>query len=195
MALQIIWVNLVTETIMAVPLGMEPKLGDELKHAPRSPKVGIMFPGLLFRIAFMTALLSISVLFIFKWAYKTGSIEQARTIAFCTIVTFEWFIAFAACSDEHTIWKLGFFRNRWLILSVFIAIALQLAVVYVPFIRIPFKTVPLNFSHWILIISITGTIFILENIRKAVFPKLFSFGKWVPLRNAGDKKNETKKSH
>ena len=100
-----------------------------------------------------------------------------------------FFIAFTACSDEHTIWKLGFFRNRWLILSTFIAIALQLSVVYVPFIRIPFKMVPLNFSHWILIISVTGTIFILENIRKAIFPKLFSFGKWAPL---GERINEIK---
>lgn len=178
LALQIIWVNLVTGTVMSIPLGLEPKVGDELKHEPRSPKVGIIFPGLLFRIGFLSAMLSVAVFMVFKWAYKTATIEHARTMAFCTMVTFEWFIAFNARSDEHTIWKLGIFKNRWLIFSTVIAIVLQLSVVYIPFIRIPFKTVPLNLGHWLIIILITGTIFILENIRKAIFPKLFSFGKW-----------------
>ncbi|MFH1863419.1 MAG: HAD-IC family P-type ATPase, partial [bacterium] len=189
LALQIIWVNLVTGTVMSIPLGLEPKVGDELKHEPRSPKVGIIFPGLLFRIGFLSAMLSVAVFLVFKWAYKTTTIEHARTMAFCTMVTFEWFIAFSARSDEHTIWKLGIFKNRWLIFSTVIAIALQLSVVYVPFIRIPFKTVPLNLGHWLIIISITGTIFILENIRKAFFPKLFSLGKWNPINKNTRERN------
>jgi len=178
LALQIIWVNLVTGTVMSIPIGLEPKVGDELTYMPRSPKVGIIYPGLVFRIGFLATMLSVSVFLVFKWAYRTASLEQARTMAFCTMVTFEWFLAFSARSDEHTIWKLGFLKNRWLIYSTIIAILLQLSVVYVPFIRTLFKTVPLNLTHWVIIISIAATIFIIENIRKALFPKLFSLGKW-----------------
>ncbi|NQT04935.1 MAG: HAD-IC family P-type ATPase, partial [Dehalococcoidia bacterium] len=61
LAVQIIWVNLVTDTTAAVPLGLEPKVGDELKQPPRHPGVGIVFPGLLLRIAFMATLMGVGV--------------------------------------------------------------------------------------------------------------------------------------
>ncbi|MFH1640293.1 MAG: HAD-IC family P-type ATPase, partial [Chloroflexota bacterium] len=57
LAVQIIWVNLVTDTALAVPLGLEPKVGDELRQPPRHPKVGLIFPGLLLRIGFLAAMM------------------------------------------------------------------------------------------------------------------------------------------
>jgi len=61
LALQILWVNLVTDTAAAIPLGLEPKTGDELKQPPRHPKVGLIFPGLLLRICFLSMLMSIGI--------------------------------------------------------------------------------------------------------------------------------------
>ena len=46
LAVQIIWINLVTDTSVEIPLGLEPKFGDELQQPPRHPKVGLMYPGL-----------------------------------------------------------------------------------------------------------------------------------------------------
>ena len=65
----------------------------------------------------MATFMSIGVFVIFNWAQARMSLEEARTMAFCTMVTFEWFRAFNARSDEHTIFKLGVFRNRWLIID------------------------------------------------------------------------------
>jgi Ca2+-transporting ATPase len=182
LALQIIWVNLVTGTIMSIPLGLEPKAGDELKQPPRHPKVGLIFPGLLYRITFLAVFLSIGVFLVFRWFYSGASIEEARTVAFCSMVVFEWFVAFNARSDEYTFFRLGILSNRWLMYALLLAILLQLAVVYVPFLQVAFRTVPIGIDKWGIAILPGAAVFILETIRKLVAPKLFSTGKWQPLK-------------
>jgi len=182
LALQILWVNLVTGTIMSIPLGLEPGAGDELRQPPRHPKVGLIFPGLLCRIAFLSTLLGIGVFIVFNWAYSGTGIEEARTVAFCSMVVFEWLVAFNARSDEHTFFKLGILRNRWLIYGLILAILLQLAAIYIPFLQAAFGTVPLSIDKWGIAILPGAIVFILETIRKVLVPKLFSIGKWQPLK-------------
>jgi Ca2+-transporting ATPase len=181
LAVQIIWVNLVTDTSCAIPLSFEPKYGDELKHSPRDPKVGLLYPGLLFRIGFMAVLLGTGVYLVFNWAIPRMSLEEARTITFCSLVSFEWFRAFNARSDEHSIFKLGFFSNRWLIMAIAVAVMLQMAAVYAPPLKIAFSTVPLGLGQWGIALLGGGILFILEESRKLLFPKLFSLGKWQPV--------------
>jgi len=184
LAVQIIWVNLVTDTASAIPLGLEPKFGDELKQSPRHPKVGLIFPGLLLRIGFLSILMGLGIYLIFNWAQARVSLEEARTIAFCSLVSFEWFRAFNARTDEYTVFKLGILRNRWLVISILVAIMLQLAVVYLPFFQVVFNTVPLAIDKWGIAILAGGSLFIIEETRKILFPKLFSLGKWRPLGKA-----------
>ncbi|MEE9400154.1 MAG: HAD-IC family P-type ATPase, partial [Dehalococcoidales bacterium] len=182
LAVQIIWVNLVTDTAAAIPLGLEPKVGDELKQPPRHPSVGLIFPGLLLRIIFLATLMGIGVFLIFRWAEPRMSLDEARTIAFCSMVAFEWFRAFNARSDEYTIFRLGVFRNRWLIMSIAVAIVLQLAVIYVPFLQVAFSTVPLGINGWAIALSAGSALFVIEETRKALFPRLFTLGRWRPLK-------------
>ena len=184
LAVQIIWVNLVTDTTSAIPLGLEPKFGDELKQPPRHPKAGLIFPGLLLRIGFLATLMGIGVYIVFSWAQTRMGLEEARTVAFCSMVAFEWFRAFNARSDERTVFKLGIFRNRWLVMAIFVAIMLQLAVVYLPSLQIAFGTVPLGIDKWVIVISAGAALFIIEETRKALFPRLFSLGKWGPVQKA-----------
>ena len=182
LAVQIIWINLVTDTATAIPLGLEPKVGDELRKPPRHPKVGLLFPGLLARIGFLAVIMAVGVFLVFRWAQAEMSLEEARTMAFCTMVTFEWFKAlFVVRSDEHTVFKLGIFRNRWLVLAISIAIMLQLAAVYAPPLQLAFHTVPLSIKQWGIILIGPVSLFVIEECRKAFFPYLFSFGKWKPL--------------
>ncbi len=182
LAVQILWVNLVTDTAGDIPLGMEPKFGDELKQPPRHPGVGLIYPGLLIRIMVMAIIIGLGVFIIFRWAESRMSIEEARSLAFCAIVAFEWVMAFSARSDEHTIFKLGVFRNRALVISIGLAVLLQIAVLYVPFLQTAFKTFPLTLSDWGIIVLAAGGLFVLEEIRKAVFPKLYSLGKYEPVK-------------
>jgi len=133
LAVQILWVNLVTDTAGDIPLGMEPKFGDELKQPPRQPSIGLIYPGLFVRIMVMAALIGLGTFLIFRWAETRMSIEEARTLAFCAIVAFEWLMAFSARSDEHTVFRLGVFRNRTLVFAIGLAVLLQIAVVRVAF--------------------------------------------------------------
>lgn len=183
LAVQILWVNLVTDTAGDIPLGMEPKTGDELTQPPRHPSVGLIYPGLFIRIAVMALLIGLGTFLIFLWAETRMSIEQARTLAFCALVSFEWLMAFSARSDEYPIYKLGFFKNKALVLSIGGAVLLQIAVVYVPFLQTAFDTYPLTLGDWVIVISAAGGLFIFEEIRKAVFPRLYSLGKYSPVKN------------
>ena len=182
LAVQIIWVNLVTDTASAIPLGLEPKSGDELKQPPRHPSVGILFPGQVLRIIAMAVYMGVGITLIFNWAQARMPLDEARTLAFCTMVTFEWFRVFNARSDELSVFKLGIFRNRWLVGAVSLAIMLQLAVVYIPFLQQAFRTVPLGIDRWGIAILAGGSLFIIEETRKALFPELFSLGKWRPVK-------------
>ncbi|MFA5375229.1 MAG: HAD-IC family P-type ATPase [Dehalococcoidia bacterium] len=184
LAVQILWVNLVTDTAGDIPLGMEPKFGDELKQPPRHPGVGLIYPGLFVRIMVMALFIGLGTFLVFRWAEPRMSIDEARTLTFCAIVACEWMMAFSARSDEYTVFRLGVFRNRALILAIGIAVLLQIAVVYVPFMQTAFKTVPLTLSDWGIVALFAGGLFALEETRKAFFPKLYSFGKYKPVKKA-----------
>jgi Ca2+-transporting ATPase len=67
-------------------------------------------------------------------------------------------------------------------MSILLAIVLQLAVVYVPFLQVAFSTVPLGIGKWGIAILAGGCLFIIEETRKVLFPRLFTLGKWKPLQ-------------
>jgi len=136
---------------------------------------------LLLRVGFLAILMSAGVFLIFNWAQTRVSLDEARTLVFCSVVIFEWFKAFTARSDEYNIIKLGVFRNRWLVMSIGVAIMLQLAVIYVPSLQIAFSTVPLAIDKWGIAILAGGTLFVIEETRKTLFPRLFTLGKWKPV--------------
>ena len=103
---------------------------------------------------------------------------QSPTGAFCLWIA----QGFGVRSDEHTIFKLGVFRNRALVISIGLAVLLQIAVVYVPFLQVAFKTFPLTMGDWGIVVLAAGGLFAVEEIRKAIFPKLYTFGKYKPIK-------------
>ena len=125
--------------------------------------------------------MGVGIYLVFSWAEARMSLEEAQTIAFCAMSAFEWFRALNARSDEYTVFKLGFFRNHWLIYSILIAILLQLAVIYIPFLQTAFRTVPISIEKWGIALLAGGSLFIIEELRKIIFPRLFSWGKYQPV--------------
>ena len=83
-------------------------------------------------------------------------LDLARTIAFNTLVFFQLFFVFACRSEFHSIVEVGLLTNPYLVGAVLISTALQLLVVYVPFLQPVFHTVPLRGEHWVLILSIAS---------------------------------------
>lgn len=180
--LQILWINLLAGSIMAIPLGLEPRTGYELSQPPRDPRVGLLYPGLLLRCGFLALLLGVGVTLLFAWTLDHYELREARTAAFSAVVVFEWLVAFNARSDELTIFRLGVLRNRSLILALAIAVPLQLAVVHLPLMQEPFNTVPMHAYEWVMAMTLGVGMFVIETLRKMFAPRLFSLGKLTPVR-------------
>jgi len=176
-AVQILWINMVTDGVCAIPLGMEPKHADVLDEPPRNPKTGIIYRGMLYRILFLGAIMAVSTAILFSRQLPSLGLEQARTIAFCTLVAFQWFNALNARSDRLSLFKLGLWSNRWLLAGLSIGVALQIMVIYVPPLQGLFYTVPLTASQWGIAIGVAAIILLAGEIRKALAPRLFDSGK------------------
>ena len=103
--------------------------------------------------------------------------DEARTIAFSMLVAFQWFNALNARSDRQSIFKLGLFSNRLLLGGIGLAILLQAMVIYVPLFQRLFYTVPLDLGDWGVVVLMAGGLFVVEEVRKLVAPRIFNRGK------------------
>lgn len=182
--LQILWINLITGTLLAIPLGLEPKGGDELTQPPRHPRVGLLYPGLLARVLFLSAIFAVGVTLMFGWLDSRIPFAEASTIVFCSIVIFEWFVSFNARSGEKTVFQIGVFGNPWLLAAIAVAVLFQMAVVYLPMLQIPFATVSLRPGDWMIAFVPGLLVFLIETAGKMIAPGFFSFGKFKPVRSA-----------
>ncbi|WP_420420579.1 cation-translocating P-type ATPase [Simkania sp.] len=176
--LQILWINLVTGSMIAIPIGMEPKEGDELIYPPRGYGVGMIFPGMVLRIIYLSIALSIGAFLIFYFSLNSSDLTHARSMTFCSIVLYEWFMALQMRSDERSAFQLSFFKNKMLNISSLIALSLLILILYVPVLEQTFMTTFLTWQDWIFCVLPGCSILILEAVRKKFFPKLFAYGKW-----------------
>ena len=156
--IQILWVNLVTDGLPALALGVDPASPDVMKRAPRAKNEGvitkkdaiIMLTQGSF-IAFCSLLAFALVLFVEK-----GGLNKARTAAFIVLACSQLFHSFNCRSATESLFKIGIFTNKKLILATLISFFLQMSVVYVPFLQKIFKTEPLGPLGWVLVIIISS---------------------------------------
>ncbi len=179
--LQILWINLITGSIIAIPLGMEPKIGDELTYPPRDSRVGLIFPGMVLRMAFLALMLSFGAFAVFSFALSRKDLYAARSMTFCAIVFFELLMALQLRSDEISIERLGWFKNRLLAINSVIALILLSAIMYIPWLQKGFHTEGLSLTDWLICLLPGAAVFLIEMVRKKFAPQLFSYGKWSRL--------------
>jgi len=116
----------------------------------------------------MAAIIGVGTLLLYVNVLSTNP-EQAVTMAFLTIAIFQLVNAFN-CKSERSVLHRSALTNRWLIISVMIALALQLAVVYVPPLQYAFQTVPVGPSELAFVFAVCLSIFVLEEVRKRLMP-------------------------
>ena len=183
-AVQLLWINVVTETLCGIPLGLEPKHGDVLHQPPRHPSAGILYKGSVLRMAFVATFMVAGTLLIFRWQLPQSGEMEARTMAFATLVAFRWFGALNARSDRQSLFSLGIWGNRYLVAAIALSALLQIAVIYVPFLQVGFHTVPLGLVDWGWILLFSLPLFAVEEIRKRLAPDLFNAGKFGPTKTS-----------
>jgi Ca2+-transporting ATPase len=172
--IQILWMNIITDSFPALSLGVEPAEKDIMKRKPRDPKESILHSSLPF-ILFTSFLAFLSTLCVFLWELFNGVnlglpasfVEQkARTMAFTTSIIFELFFVLNCRSEKKSVFSINPLTNKKLVLSIIVSIVLQFFVIYVPFLQAIFGTVPLGFWDWI-------KIFIFSSLGFFVFPQIF----------------------
>ena len=149
--IQILWVNLVTDGLPAMALGLDP--GDEktMLSRPRNPKDGVFAGGLGARIIIDGILISFATLASYILCFLFfRNMEAARTGAFCTLVLAQLVYVFRCAASRGLLRKC--LRNPWLPAAVGASLAMQLAVIYLPFLRPYFDTYPLPLAGWIFVL-------------------------------------------
>jgi Ca2+-transporting ATPase len=155
-----------------------------MQQPPRHPKSTLLYKGMIYRILYLALLLGLGEFFIFKSVYMEVSLEKARTMTLCSLVAFEWLIALKMRSEELPLRKIGLFANWSLLLAIGGALVLHLMVIYTPFLSKLFHTQPLSLHDWLIALIPGVSIFLLETLRKELFPTLFSAGKFEVLHRS-----------
>ncbi len=172
-AVQILWLNLVTDGFLDVGLSMEPKEPNLLKYRWLEEKHRLVDGKLLLKMLYMSLPMGIGSLAIFL-SYYQSDLAYARTMTLITMAMYQWFNAWNCRSETRSLFEVGLFSNLWLILVMILVLALQSAIVYIPFMRAIFKTVPLALNDWIIVVLVTMPIIILEEIRKLIAKKWYA---------------------
>jgi len=162
--IQILWVNLVTDGLPAMALGVEPPEPGIMKRKPRPMAESIFARGLSWMIFSRGLYISIITLLMFtvgliysRLCSGLDQLQVARTMAFTTLVFAQLFYVFECRSETYSPFELGFLKNKFLIAAVLCSIAMHLSVLYVPVLQDIFKTVALDWWQWLIILAGTGS--------------------------------------
>ena len=158
--IQLLWLNLVTDSFPALALGVEKGEPDIMNQPPRNPDEQIISKDIRDNIIVQSIAIAVSTLAAFyiglHYLYPNLSTElnhtSARTVAFVTLILSELFRSFAVRSDKYTVWELGITSNKQLLYAFLGSTILTLLVVYLPFAQPLFDTVPLDLKAWLVVL-------------------------------------------
>ncbi len=181
-AIHLLWVNLTTDGLPALALAVDPHDPDIMDRPPRDPRSSIFSKNILITIALIGVLMAATMIPMFIWKMtefggswldpKNPLLSEAQTMVLCTLVLFELFTTLACRSEIHSIFKLGFFTNKWLILANLTSLAMLMAVIYIPFLQGPFHTHTMGPEDWKFIVPISLSGFVGVEIIKFIFRRI-----------------------
>jgi magnesium-transporting ATPase (P-type) len=173
LATQILWINLLTDTAPALAMGVDPPPDDVMGRPPRhlgdpvidaEMQIGVLFVGLVMAVA---TLLTLDIGLPGGLVDGSGSLDEARTMAFTTLVVAQLFNCFNARSDRVSAFH-HLFTNRLLWAAIGLSLLLQVAVVHVPFLNDAFDTTGLDAAHWLLCVAMGSSVLWADELRKLV---------------------------
>lgn len=167
--IQILWVNLVTDGLPAMALGVDPADRDVMHRPPRQPHESVFSRGLSRKIMLRGLQIGLSTVGVF-WATLvfSGDLVQARTMAFAVLVFCQLFHVLDCRSEVDSIFAVGLWSNRYLLLAIATSAFMQLLVIYNPLFRGIFGTAVLTPADWLVVILVSGWTFITGLLRHIV---------------------------
>lgn len=150
---QILWINMATSLMLGLTLAFEPKERDVMMRAPRDPKSPIITKALAIRIFSVSLLMLAAAYILFHWHLNTeADLKVARTVVTNLLVIVQAFYLLNCRSLEKSVFSVGLFSNKWMLLGIGCMIIAQLIFTYVPIFNRLFKTAPISLNSWILIV-------------------------------------------
>ena len=156
--IHILWVNLVTDGLPALALGVDPVDPGIMQRPPRPKNEPVITKERAILMLTQGAFIAFCSLFAFVFVLfiEKEGIGRARTAAFIVLACSQLFHSFNCRSMTESLFKIGIFTNKKLIAANLISFFLQMAVVYMPFSQRIFKTEPLGLFDWILVVTISS---------------------------------------
>lgn len=167
LATQILWMNLVTDGVTAVALGLEKSEPDQMRQKPRRKDTPILGVSGVVTILVFGTYTGLSSLWVFFHLMDLG-VELARTTAFTAMVVFEKVSVFAFRSLRLPSWKIGWFSNPFLLLALAVTLTAQMLAIYWPPLQTLLHTVPMGRDEWALIALFALPIFVVPEVLKAL---------------------------
>lgn len=167
LATQILWMNLVTDGVTAVALGLEKSEPDQMRQKPRRKDTPILGTSGVVTILMLGTYTGLSSLWVFFHLMDLG-VELARTTAFTAMVVFEKVSVFAFRSLRLPSWKIGWFSNPFLLLALAVTLGAQVLAIYWPPLQTLLHTVPMGRDEWALIALFALPIFVVPEVFKAL---------------------------
>ncbi len=150
--IQILWVNLATDSLPAMALGIDPPDPDVMRRPPRAPNESVFSRGLGLRIAYVGTVIGLVTVAVFAYELLLGSgLERARTLAFAALVICQLVHAFDCRSERRMILETNLFGNLYLVAAVAVSTIMLLAVLYVPGLQVVFRTVSMTAADWLVV--------------------------------------------
>jgi len=170
-AVQLLWLNLVTDGLPAIALGVDPGDADLMQQKPRSPKESIFSRDVKTYLAVMPALMTTLLLLAF-FMYKpwTGSFQllEARTQLLTAMIVMELTVAVSCRSLKYPVFKVGIFKNKFLWLAILSSFALQLFILYTPGVQTVFDVHSPELVDWAIAALFAAIVFSVLEIGKFV---------------------------
>lgn len=169
--IQLLWLNLVTDSFPALALGVEKGESDIMMQPPRNPNKQIINKMDLIRILFQSIALAAASLIAFNFGLTKypSSIDKARTLVFVTLILGELLRAYSSRSQTHSIFEIGVFSNRQMVLSTSFSFILLLLVLYVPILQPIFNTFSIGLADWKVILPLAFIPIVVGEIFKKIF--------------------------
>jgi len=167
-ALQILWVNLTTDGLPALALGVDPPDPDLMDHPPRGKNSTLFTPWLMGLISFISVHMFLILFIIFNLYLRNALLIKAQTMVFISMILLEMFNAFNCRSEKYSVTKRLPWQNPWLIAGVAASVAMSIMVIHIPFMNVLFHTQPLEWRDWMLAASFASTILLVVEFVKWV---------------------------
>lgn len=163
--IQILFVNLATDGLPAIALGVDPPDKDIMMHKPREKGESIFARGLWSKIVIRGCLIGICTLMSFMTGRLYGmDLATCRTLALITLVMSQLLHVFECRSERHSIFEIKIFTNPYLVGAVLVSIIMVCSILYIPFLAGVFNTVPLNIGQWGIVLFYSGVIFLINSV-------------------------------